>query len=48
MDVGGNDVLSVASKSDDQIKHPVPLKFEKTEAGYRLYAGRNYVAVKVD
>lgn len=48
MDIGGNDVLSVASKSDDQLKHPVPLKFERIETEYRLYAGRNYVAVKVD
>jgi len=48
MDVGGADVLSVASHVDDQIKHPVPLKFEKAEGGYRLYAGRNYVTVKID
>jgi len=48
MDVSGADVFSVASKSDDQLKHPVPLKLEKTEAGYRLCAGRNYVTVKAD
>lgn len=48
MNIAATDVLSVASQKDDQLKHPVPLRFEKTEAGYRLYAGRNYVAVKAD
>jgi hypothetical protein len=48
MNVAGTDVLSTASQSDDQLKHPVPLKMEKTEAGYRLYAGRKYVVVKAD
>jgi len=48
MNVAATDVFSVASKSDDQVKHPVPLKFEKDAAGYRLYAGRNYVAFKAD
>ena len=48
MNVAGTDVLSVASQNDDQVKHPVPLKFEKSDAGYRLYAGRKYVVVKAD
>jgi hypothetical protein len=48
MNVAGTDVLSVASQNDDQVKHPVPLKFEKSDVGYRLYAGRKYVAVKAD
>jgi len=48
MNIAGTDLLSVASHSDDQVKHPVPLKFEKAEGGYRLYAGRNYVTVKID
>lgn len=48
MNVAATDVFSVASKSDDQLKHPVPLKFEKDGAGYRLYSGRNYVAFKAD
>jgi hypothetical protein len=46
--VAGSDLFSVASQKDDQLKHPVPLKFEKTDAGYRLYAGRNYVAFKAE
>lgn len=48
MNVAGTDVLSIASQNDDQLKHPVPLKFEKDGAGYRLWAGRKYVVVKAD
>jgi len=48
MNVAATDVLSIASQNDDQLKHPVPLKFEKDGAGYRLYAGRKYVVVKAD
>lgn len=48
MNVAAADVLSVASQNDDQLKHPVPLKFEKDAAGYRLYAGRKYVVLKAD
>jgi len=48
MNVAGTDMFSIASQNDDQLKHPVPLKFEKGGSGYRLYAGRKYVVVKVD
>jgi hypothetical protein len=48
MNLAGTDVLSIASQNDDQLKHPVPLKFEKDGAAYRLYAGRKYVVVKAD
>jgi hypothetical protein len=48
MNVAATDLFSIASANDDQVKHPVPLKFEKDAAGYRLYAGRKYVAVKAD
>jgi hypothetical protein len=48
MNVAGSDVLSVGSQRDEQLKHPVPVKFEKSEDGYRLYAGRNYVKFKAD
>jgi hypothetical protein len=48
MNVAAADLLSVSSENDDQIKHPVPLKFEKDASGYRLYAGRKYVVIKVD
>ena len=48
MNVAATDLLSIPSQNDDQLKHPVPLKFEKDGAGYRLYAGRKYVVVKAD
>jgi len=48
MNVAGTDLFSIASQNDDQLKHPVPLKFEKDGAAYRLYAGRKYVVVKAD
>ena len=48
MNVAGTNVFSIASQNDDQLKHPVPLKFEKSDARYRLYDGRKYVFVKVD
>src|SRR5260370_12857577 len=48
MNVAATDLFSIASQNDDQLKHPVPLNFEKDGAGYRLYAGRKYVVVKAD
>jgi hypothetical protein len=48
MNVAATDLFSIASANDDQLKHPVPLKFEKDGGGYRLYAGRKYVVVKAD
>ena len=48
MNIAGTDVTSVASQNDDQLKHPVPLKFEKADAGYRVYAGRKYVVMKAE
>ena len=48
MNIAGAEVLSVASMNDKELSHPVPLKLEKSDAGYRLYAGRNYVTVKTD
>src|SRR6202158_1091369 len=46
--VAATDLFSIACANDDQLKHPVPLKFEKDGDGYRLYAGRKYVVVKAD
>lgn len=48
MNVAATDLFSIPSQNDDQIKHPVPLKFEKDGDGYRLYAGRKYVVMKPD
>jgi hypothetical protein len=46
--IAGTDLFSVASKSDEELKRPVPLKLEKDGAGYRLYAGKKYVVVNAD
>jgi hypothetical protein len=45
MDLGANDVFTVASKKDADIKHPVPLQvLASADAGsYRLYKGRDFV-----
>lgn len=48
MDVGTHDVLSVASKPDENLKHPVPLKITAEEGGYRLYAGKQWVSLKTE
>jgi hypothetical protein len=43
-DVGGHDVLSVASGDDQGMKRPMPLQVVVDKAGgFRLYAGRRYV-----
>jgi hypothetical protein len=47
MNVAAADLLSAATKADDQLKHPVPLKLEQDGEGYRLYSGKNYVVFKV-
>ncbi len=45
MDLGANDVFSVGSKKDTDIKHPMPLQIvASADAGsYRLYKGRDFV-----
>jgi hypothetical protein len=48
MNVAATDVLSVASQSDEQLKHAVPLKLEKEGDGYQLYAGKKYVGFKAE
>jgi len=47
MDVASSDMLSVTSKTDVALARPVPLKVVEADGGYRLYAGRNWVALKV-
>ena len=44
-DVGGHDVLTVSSATDQALKRPLPLQVISDPAGgFRLYAGRRYVA----
>jgi hypothetical protein len=48
MNVAATDLFSAPSQTDEQIKHAVPLKLEKDGEGYRLYAGKKYVALKAE
>jgi hypothetical protein len=48
MNVASTDLFAIAGQNDDQLKHPVPLKFEKDGSAYRLYAGRKYVVLKAE
>jgi hypothetical protein len=47
MDVGANDLLSVSSKRDEDLKRPVPLKVVEDGGAYKLYAGKSWVSLKV-
>jgi hypothetical protein len=47
MDVGANDLLAAATTVDEQLLHPVPLKIQDDGKGLRFYAGRKWVALKV-
>ena len=47
-DVGANDVFTVSSKADANLKRPVPLKMAEEGGGYRLYHGKKYVTVQVE
>lgn len=47
-DVGANDVFSVSSKADANLKRPVPLKIAEEGGEYRLYHGKKYVTVQVE
>jgi len=48
MDVGANDLLTVAGRVDAKLPHPVPLKIVEDGGGYRLYAGRKWVSLKAE
>jgi len=47
MDVGANDLLSVSFKRDENLKRPVPLKIVEDGGSYKLYAGKNWVSLKL-
>jgi hypothetical protein len=48
MDVANNEVLSVSSEAYPQMQHAVPLKLVEDGAGYKLYAGKKWVGIKVE
>jgi len=48
MDVANTDVVTTAFQTDQELKHPVPLKLVEDGAGYKLYAGRKWVGIKAE
>jgi len=46
MDVGNNDLLSVAAHVDQTLQRAVPLKIVADQGLYRLYAGKKWVSLK--
>ena len=47
MNLASDDLLSVPSQTDAELKRAVPLKLVEDGAGYKLYAGKKWVAVKL-
>jgi hypothetical protein len=48
MDVANNDVLAARFESYPQMQHAVPLKLEADGSGYKLYAGKKWIGIKVE
>lgn len=44
-DVGGNQILSVSTANDKNLRRPRPLMMTNTAGNLRFYAGRDYVVV---
>ncbi|MFZ1011152.1 MAG: hypothetical protein WAN65_30215 [Candidatus Sulfotelmatobacter sp.] len=47
MNVANEDLLSSAYQTDAELKRPVPLKMAEDGAGYKLFAGRKWIAIKL-
>jgi len=48
MDVANSDVLSSTYQTDQALPHAVPLKLVADGDGYKLYAGKKWVALKAE
>jgi hypothetical protein len=48
MDVANSDVLSASYQTDQTLQHAVPLKLIEDGAGYKLYAGKKWIALKAE
>jgi len=46
MNVANEDALSAPCQTDTELKRAVPLKMVEDGAGYKLYAGKKWIAVK--
>ena len=45
LDLAGNEIISVATTKDNQMKRPRPLMMLKVGNGIRLYSGKDYVEI---
>ena len=45
LDLGGNEILSVSTTKDNQLKRPRPLMMTKSGTGIRLYSGKDYAVI---
>ena len=48
MNVANEDALSVTYQTDTELKRAVPLKIVEDGDGYKLYAGKKWVAIKAE
>ncbi len=48
MDVANTDILSAPYQADQALQHAVPLKLVEDGAGYKLYAGKKWIAIKAE
>ena len=48
MDVANNDVLSSSYQTDQALQRAVPLKLVEDGDGYKLYAGKKWIAIKAE
>ena len=46
MDVANSDVLSASYQTEQALQHAVPLKLVADGDGYKLYAGKKWIAIK--
>lgn len=47
LDLAGNEILSVSTSKDNQMKRPRPLMMVKSGNGIRLYSGKDYAVIAV-
>jgi hypothetical protein len=46
LDLAGNEILSVSTTKDNQMKRPRPLLMTKSGDGIRFYSGRDYAVIE--
>jgi hypothetical protein len=45
LDLAGNQILSISTTRDNELKRPRPLMMTKSGDGIRLYSGKDYATV---